>query len=134
MAVPSVAPVIADGVPGQQAPHDGSHRIGARPQQHMEMIGNQRPGIAGRPGLLQDIAELRQKVISILVIIKYLAALNPAHDDVVQSAECVYTGFSWHCQSHIRHLVQCQIYMFRAAQILPYVKEPLQRIIFRLFR
>ena len=59
MAVPFMAPVIADGVPGQQTAHDGSHRISACSEKQVEMIGDQRPRIAGSLGLFKDVAQAR---------------------------------------------------------------------------
>lgn len=76
MTLPSMAAIVADGVPGQQAPHDGSHRATARPEQRVKMVGDQRPSIAGCPGSLQDIAQQRKKITTILVVIENPAPLN----------------------------------------------------------
>ena len=83
MAVPSMAPVVDNGVPGQQTPHDGSYRVSARSQQQVEMVRYQRPCIAGSLSLFKDIAQPRQKVVTVLVVIENLATLYTANNDMV---------------------------------------------------
>ena len=65
VAVAMVAEIVTDGVPGQEPPHDGGQRGGAGPEQKVEVVGNQRPGIAGGLGLNQNSSEAIEKIIPV---------------------------------------------------------------------
>jgi len=63
------------------------------------MIGYQRPSKTGRFRLRQDQPEIFQKIMPILVILKYLAALYSSSNDVVQRSSCVDARLSWHAKT-----------------------------------
>jgi len=60
--------VKRDGIPRQKAPHYLGHRDQACFQEQMEMIRNQRPSIAMRPGLFKNRRETSDKIGAVLII------------------------------------------------------------------
>jgi hypothetical protein len=76
LAVSPAAPVEADGVAGQQPPHNGGKRSPAGLKQQVDMIEHQRPGKARLAGFIQDRSQTLNSVVTVLVIEKDLAAFD----------------------------------------------------------
>ena len=91
-----VPAVEINSIAGKQSSHNRGNRIASGAQQQVKMIGDQRPGITPGTGLLQDLSQPLSKIVPILIIPEYFAALDTAHDNVVQCAWSVYAGLSWH--------------------------------------
>ena len=63
------------------------------------MVVEKRPGIAGRMGLIQQIAQPLNKHFPIRVVEENVAAINTPCDDVLQQTGVIYAGMSWHGES-----------------------------------
>ena len=110
-----MTPVETNGVAGQQPPHDGGDRSGARLQQKMAMVGDQRPRVASGFGLLENISQLVNKIMTILLVNEYLTAFDTANNNVVQGAGRVNTGLCWNDRKAINLILNSQVYMLRAS-------------------
>ena len=78
-----MSPIEAHRVACEQPPHYHGNRCIARPEQQVEVVGNQSPTVAGRGGFGQDMTEPLNKVFAIGIILENLSALYPPADDVV---------------------------------------------------
>jgi hypothetical protein len=91
-----VAPVKANGISGQKPSHHCGDRRGTGFKQNMNMVWHQSPGKTWRTGLGQNNSQPFQKIVPVIVIVKYLSALYAPDNNVMQGAGRVYAGFSWH--------------------------------------
>jgi hypothetical protein len=96
MAAPAMAVIEAYGIPAQKLPHDACHRNQPSAHQQMEVVGDKRPCIAGRSGLLQNAAKSFHKTVSVKIIFKYRPLFDASTDDMMQRPRSVYARFSWH--------------------------------------
>jgi len=62
----------------------------------MEMIAHERPGQAIGTGFVQEFCEALKEQAAIILIEENVAALDTAHDYVLQQARDVYAGRAWH--------------------------------------
>ena len=62
----------------------------------MDMIGDQGPGITGGGGFGQDAFQTLDKIIPVIIVLKYLLALDSADNDVMQGIRSIYAGLSGH--------------------------------------
>ena len=60
----------------------------------MTMVGDQRPRVTSGFGLLENIFQPVNKIMTILVVNEYLTAFDAADNNVVQGAGRVNTGLS----------------------------------------
>ena len=81
---------------------------------HVDMVGDQSPRVASGFGLLENIFQPINKIMSILVVNEYLTAFDAANNNVVQGAGCVNTGLSGHDRKAINLISNSQVYMLRA--------------------
>ena len=58
----------------------------------MTMVGDQRPRVASGFGLLENIFQPVNRIMTILVVNEYLTAFDTANNNVVQGAGGVNTG------------------------------------------
>jgi hypothetical protein len=70
----------------------------------MEVVVEQRPGIAVRFRLLQHQAETLQEILTILVIEKNGAAVDAPDDDMLEQAGYVNAGATWHVVSLVANV------------------------------
>ena len=96
VAMSPVATVVGDGVTGEKSSHYRCDRDRACPKQEVNVIRKQDPGIAGSGGLGKNVSQPIYKSIPILVILEDSSALDPSHNDVMQSTGSVDTGSSGH--------------------------------------
>jgi hypothetical protein len=89
------------GLSAQQPLHAGLDRRGAGPQQQMEVVGDQRPGLTNALGFFQHTPETPKELLSIAIIPENLPALDPPADDVLQRTRCVDARSSWYGSLHI---------------------------------
>jgi hypothetical protein len=92
----SMTPVVSDGVAGQEPSHEGRKRNRASPQQKVDMIGQQSPGIAGGGGFDEQAAKAIQEMVSVLIILEDPGPFHPAKDDMVQGARCIEASLAGH--------------------------------------
>jgi len=84
MADPLVAPVETAGVPCEEASHDRRQRPLPRPDQEVNMIGEQRPRQYREPSLRSDRCQPVDPILPIHVISKDGSSLDSPHHDMVQ--------------------------------------------------
>jgi len=68
----------------------------------MKMIWKQWSGITRRLPLFQDQTKVLNKVMAILVILKYLTALDTPRNNMVQRSCGVNAGLSGHVRDNIK--------------------------------
>jgi hypothetical protein len=90
MPIPVMPPVKIDGITGKQSFHQNRDGYLSCPQQKVKVIGNQGPCITRRPGFGQQIAKPIHESCIILLIAKYILAINASHHNMVQSSRSVY--------------------------------------------
>ena len=88
--------VVGDRMACKKPAHHPGHRHPARPQQQMEMVGHQGPGIAAGLAFYQQPTQPCNKPIAVLVVIEYRSAVDAAGDDMVHCSGCIYAGFARH--------------------------------------
>jgi len=81
----------------------------------MEVVGNQRPGIAPHFALVHNLPQVIQKIISILFISKNLPPLYTARDNVMQRSWGIYSRLSWHGDRLTNSTFFVNIKMYRAS-------------------
>jgi hypothetical protein len=91
-----VAQIIPDSVPCQKPPHDGRQRTTASPEQKVEVIGNQCPGIASCLTPAQDRSQTVKEIVPIPITEKDLLSSNSTPDDMMQSPRGIYPALSRH--------------------------------------
>jgi hypothetical protein len=69
-AVSSVAPIVGDGIAGEQPPHEGGQRDATGSHQKVRVVGEQGPSKAGSGRLNQKTTEAIQKVVPVSIILK----------------------------------------------------------------
>ena len=75
------------------------------------MVGDQSPRVATGFGLLENIYQPVNKIMSILVVNEDLTAFDAANNNVVQGAGRVNTGLSGHDRKAINLILNNQVYM-----------------------
>jgi hypothetical protein len=60
------------------------------------MVGQQSPSIACGGGFLQNTPKSFQKTFSVTIIVEYLPALYPSHNNVMKGVWCVNASLSRH--------------------------------------
>jgi len=91
VSAPFVAAIEAYHVSGQKSPHDRADGCLSGSEQQMEMIWNNRPGIAGRLCFQQDAAESFDKIVPVLIIFEYPPPFYPSANNVMQRSGSVYS-------------------------------------------
>ena len=79
------------------------------------MVGDQRPRVASGFGLLENIFQPVNKIMTILVVNEYLTAFDAANNNMVQGAGRVNTGLSGHDRKAVNLILNSQVYMLRAS-------------------
>jgi hypothetical protein len=62
----------------------------------MHVIGHERPGVAGRGGLLEDPPEPLPERVPVLIVPEELPALDPPDHDVLEGARGVNASLTGH--------------------------------------
>ena len=75
------------------------------------MVGDQSPRVATGFGLLENIYQPVNKIMSILVVNEDLTAFDAANNNVVQGAGRVNTGLSGHDRKVINLILNNQVSM-----------------------
>jgi hypothetical protein len=96
VAAAAVAQIIPDSIACQKPPHDGRQRGTASLEQKVEVVGNQRPGIASCLTPAQDRSQAVKEIVSILITEKDLLPSNSTPDDMMQSPWGIYPTLSRH--------------------------------------
>jgi len=65
----------------------------------MKMIRDQGPGKTPSFGFFHNFAKPMDKIVAILIVMKYDSALNSPRDNVMYGSRGIYSGFSWHAVS-----------------------------------
>ena len=73
-----------DSLIGKEAPHGPALWYCAGSQQEVKMVGDQRPGKAGRITATYNGPQAIQKPLAVRIVKKNLAAGDPAHNDMMQ--------------------------------------------------
>jgi hypothetical protein len=92
----AVATVKPDGMASRKPLHHGGDRGGASSPQQVKMIGNQSPRLTNGSGKFYNVAQPFDETVPILIVDKYLTALDAPHDYMMQGAGNLYTGLSGH--------------------------------------
>jgi hypothetical protein len=92
MPVAFVPPIKTDRISGKQSSHQPGKGHRPRAEQKVSVIWHQDPRIARRFHLRKKHCEALNKVLVIVLVQEYLAALYPPDHDVVQNTGCVKTG------------------------------------------
>jgi hypothetical protein len=92
----AIPPIEAAGISAQNPPHKLGDGGVSGSKQKVQMIGQQRPCIAGCLGIQQGLCNSLKKIIPVEVRPKYLPLLDSAANDMVQSARRIYACFSRH--------------------------------------
>ena len=96
MAAPVVSTILPEGIACEETAHDGRDGDKAGSEQQVEVVGKERPGIAERRSLLEDLPQSIEKVLSVSIGSEHLSPFDaPAHD-VVKRPGIIYSRFSWH--------------------------------------
>ena len=85
-----------DCIPGKEATHEAGKLQPVAPQQKMEMVRNQRPGVAIGFGVEQQPVKPFNKTSAIGIVEKYFCSLDPADDYMLQQARYVEAWLSGH--------------------------------------
>lgn len=91
-----VATVEAHRIPGEQPLSDRRYRYIAGPQQQVEMVRHEGPGITGCSRLSENLTEPAEKILPIGVIPVNAAALNPTADNMLQRSGGIDAGSARH--------------------------------------
>jgi hypothetical protein len=91
MPAAPVAPVEAHHIPGEQPLHDSRYRHIPGPQQQMEMVRHEGPGITGGPRLSENLTEPAEKILPVRVI-----PVNPTADNMLQRSGGINAGSARH--------------------------------------
>jgi hypothetical protein len=95
-ADPVMPAVVGEGISGEAPPHEPGQALGAAPEQQVGMVGQQGPGVEGRPGGRGHRAQARHKGLAVLLIGHDPPPLHPAEDDVVQGPRNVESRLPGH--------------------------------------
>jgi hypothetical protein len=96
MPAAPVATVEAYRIPGKQPLHYSRYRHISGPQQQVEMVRYERPGVTGGSRLSENLTEPAEKILPVRVIPVNTAALNPAADNMVQRSGGINAGSARH--------------------------------------
>ena len=92
MPAAPVAPVEAYRMPGRQPLHDSRYRHISGPQQQVEVVRHEGPGVSGGSRLSENRTEPADKVLPVRVIPVNTAALNPTTDNMLQRSDGINAG------------------------------------------
>jgi hypothetical protein len=84
------------GVPGEELPHDRGDALFAAPEQDMDMIAHEHPGVYRARCFLDGHAKPIKKPGFIFVISEYSGFVDPSHHDVVQGSGDIQAGLARH--------------------------------------
>jgi hypothetical protein len=96
MPAAPVSPVEAYRIPGKQPLHDRPYRYIPGPQQQVEMVRNESPGVTGGLRLSENLTEPAEKILPVRVILINPAALNPTADNMLQRSGSINAGSARH--------------------------------------
>jgi hypothetical protein len=94
--LPSVPPVVRQGVAGEQAAHEQGEAARPTPEEQVGVVREEGPRVEGGPGGHGDRAEPIEEPRSILLIGHDLPARQPPEHDVVQRAGRIESRLSGH--------------------------------------
>lgn len=86
MPVPPVAQIKGDRIAGQKPAHQSRDGGSSGSQKEMKVIREESPGVAGGLCPLEIGGEPLEEIVTIVIIEKYLAPVNPSSDDVVKGS------------------------------------------------
>jgi len=96
VAVPPVAAVERNGIAGHQRPHQPAQRNIPTPEQEMEMVRKQRPGVAPDPSNRQDRLETGEETLVILTVPEDPGPVNSPGYDVLEETGGIESGMAGH--------------------------------------
>ena len=96
MPAAPVATVEAYRIPGKQPLHYSRYRHISGPQQQVEMVRHEGPGVIGGPRLYENLTEPAEKILPVQVIPVNTAALNPTADNMLQRSGGINAGSARH--------------------------------------
>ncbi len=99
LAVAVMSPVEADCLPREEAGHDGVKRDRAGLQQEMRVVAEERPGIAGRARLGENLTHPLDEAIPVDVVPEDQPPFDAAHDDVVKDSGPIEPSVAGHATS-----------------------------------
>ena len=88
--------VEGDRVAGHKAAHDLAEWRKTCAQQEMEVVWNERPGVALGLSFLKDHSKSFQEGLAVLVVPKDFSAFNPPGHDVLQEAWSIKSWLARH--------------------------------------
>jgi hypothetical protein len=92
----AVSAVKCYGISGQKPSHHRGNGVGTCSQAKVEMVGQQRPTIAGSGGFLQNTPKPFQKTFSVTIVNEYLPTLYSSYNNVMKSVWGVDASLTWH--------------------------------------
>jgi hypothetical protein len=93
-----VAPIVGEGIAGEEAAHELREALRATPEEQMGMVGQEGPGIEGGPRGRRHVSQARYERLTILPVRHDLPSLHAAEDDVVQGPGGIETGLAGHAE------------------------------------
>ena len=88
--------VEGDRVAGHKAAHDLAEWRKTCAQQEMEVVWNERPGVALGLGFLKDHSKSFQKGLAVLVVPKDFSAFDPSGHYVLKDTRGIKSCLAWH--------------------------------------
>jgi hypothetical protein len=96
MAIAVVTTIKVNGITGQQTTHETRQLDFTATQQHVGMVGEQRPRVTVDTGFQQQPAESLQKLVVVIIIHEDRPAFDATNNDVLQKAGAVKASCAGH--------------------------------------
>ena len=118
MSVALVPMVKADSIACEKSSHNCGYWSVPGFKEKMNVIGEQRPRIAGGGGILHDSAKAAEKIVFIFIVFKYPLALYSSYHDMVQGTWGIYSGLTGHERMVAKSLCNVKL-LFHGRPLLP---------------
>ena len=109
VAHPPVAAVVRLGVPRQEPAHELGEPRRAAPQEQVGVVGEEGPGVEGRPGCRGDVPQAPEERRAVFGIRDDRPPLDPPEDDVVQRAGGIEPCLSGHRRVRPPSWIACSL-------------------------
>ena len=90
------------GVQGEKFAHDSGYAVLAAPEEEMDVIGHQNPGVDGAFPLFHSETESLKEKAPVLIIFEYVGFVDAPHHDMVQGAGYIESGLARHLLSILK--------------------------------
>ena len=96
MACPFVTAIEILGVPGEKFAHDAGYAVLAAPEEKMNVIGHQNPGVDGAVPLTHIETESLKEKVPVLIVFEYVGFVDAPHHDMMKGTGYIESGLAWH--------------------------------------